>query len=264
MKGRYVSALRASWRRELLANRLSRFLHVHLMLALTAGMLPFFTPADAAAAAPWWVLQAVLYCLSLSTLLLGLNSAHGEAEEFPILFTQPIPRSAWLLGKALGLATLVVPAAVLLVAPSAVAGGVTPALVAVATAAAGLSLALAVFGLGLGFWVRDRVRGLLSALAIWFVLLFGADILLLAVAGAPWVQQHPAVWVLGIMFNPLDALRVTVLFGITRTAPAGLDSSTVVAWWVGNSGAWLAMLLAGWTIASFLGGLGGAKRTVDA
>ena len=52
------------------------------------------------AAAPLWVLQAVLYCLSLSSLLLGLSSAHAEAEEFPLLFAQPAPRWAWLLGKA--------------------------------------------------------------------------------------------------------------------------------------------------------------------
>ena len=41
-----------------------------------------------------WVLQGVLYCLSLSALLLGLSAAHGDAEEFALLFTQPISRAA--------------------------------------------------------------------------------------------------------------------------------------------------------------------------
>ena len=264
MTFQYATGCGASWRREVLANRLSRFLHVHLFLALLAGLLPFFTPVDAAGAAPWWVLQAVMYCLSLSALLLGLNSAHAESDEFPILFSQPAPRSAWLLGKAAGLAMLVVPAPVLLVAPAALAGGLTRELVAVAVAAAGLSLSLAIFGLGLGFWIRDRVRGLLAALTAWFVLLFGSDILLLAIARAPWVQQHPGPWVSVLMFNPLDALRVTVLFGIAHAAPAGLDASPLVAWWMRNSGVWLTVLLAGWTIGSFLVALGGARRTVDA
>jgi len=67
-----------------------------------------------------------------------------------------------------------------------------------------------------------------------------------------------------VMLNPLDALRVTVLFGIARAAPAGLDASPLVAWWMANSGVWLAVLIGGWTIASFLLALRGAKRTVDA
>ena len=62
------------------------------------------------------MLQAVLYCLSLSSLLLGLSAAHGDADEFPMLFTQPVARGAWLAGKAAALAALLVPASVLLVA----------------------------------------------------------------------------------------------------------------------------------------------------
>src|SRR5690606_36626144 len=83
-----TAAFVAAFHREVAANRLNRFLHVHLALAGIAGLLPLFTPGDAAGAAPWWVLQATLYCLSLSTLLLGLSSAHGETDEFPLLFAQ--------------------------------------------------------------------------------------------------------------------------------------------------------------------------------
>jgi hypothetical protein len=260
----HVAAFRAALTRELLANRLSRFLHVHLLLATTAGLLPLFTPTDAATAAPWWVLQAVLYCLSLSALLLGLNSAHGEADEYPMLFSQPTSRGAWLAGKTAGLSALVVPSAVLLVAPAALMGGFTAGLGAMAAAAAGLSVAMAAAGLALGFWIRDHVRGLLAALAVWFVLLFGSDILLLAIAGAPWVQARPGLWVVVLMLNPLDALRVTALFGIQGAAPPGLDSTGLIRWWLAHSGAWLALLLAGWTAGGLLTGLAGARRSVDA
>jgi hypothetical protein len=106
------AAVAAASRRELAANRVNRFLHVHLALAAAAGLLPLFTPGHAAAAAPMWVLHGVLYCLSLSALLLGLSSAHGEADEFPLLFAQPAPRWAWLLGKAVAL-TLVLGGAAL-------------------------------------------------------------------------------------------------------------------------------------------------------
>lgn len=258
------AALSAAFRRELAANRLNRFLHAHLTLAIAAGLLPLFTVTEAAGAAPWWVLQAVLYCLSLSALLLGLNSAHGEAVEFPILFAQPAPRWAWLMGKAVGLAAVLAPASLLLIVPAAIAGGVTRPLLAIAAAAGGLTFALAAVGLGLGFWVRDRVRGLLAALGAWFLLLFGTDLLLLAVAGAPWIQRHPALWVAPLMLNPLDALRVTVLFTIENAAPAGLDSGALVGWWISHGGLWLALVLVLWTTAGLAAGLVGARRSIDA
>ena len=76
-----------------------------------------------ARAAPLWVLHAVLYCLSLSALLLGLSSAHAEADEFPLLFAQPAPRWAWLLGKSAAIALVLTAASLLLVLPAALLGG---------------------------------------------------------------------------------------------------------------------------------------------
>ena len=58
-----------------------------------------------------------------------------------------------------------------------------------ALAAWGVTLALAAAGLAVGFWVRDPVRGLLTAMAVWFAMLFGTDLLLLAVSGAPWIHE---------------------------------------------------------------------------
>jgi len=258
------AAVAAACQRELAANRVNRFLHVHLALAASAGLLPLFTPDDIASAAPLWVLHAVLYCLSLSALLLGLSSAHGEADEFALLFTQPAPRWAWLLGKAAGLSVVLIPASVLLVLPAAFGGGLTPGLAGLAAAASGITLALAALGLAVGFWVRDPVRSLLSALGIWFVLLFGTDLLLLALSGAPWLQERPALWVALLMANPLDALRITVIFDVEHAAFAGLDGGGLVAWWLAHGWAWLALVVALWTTAGFTTGLAGARRRVDA
>lgn len=262
-RGRAGDAMTAAFLREVTAQRLSRFLHVHLALALAAGLLPLFTPADASGAAPWWVLQAVLYCLSLSAMLLGLSSAHGEADEFALLFAQPAPRWAWLAGKAGGLAVLLLPAALLLVVPAALAGGVTRSLVAIAVATAGVSLALAAVGLGVGFWVRDGVRGLLATLGSWFVLLFGTDLALLATSGAPWLHANPDAWVLPLMLNPLDALRITVLFSIEQTASTGIEAGGLAGWWIGHAGLWLGLLLTAWCLGGLSAGLAGARRSLD-
>jgi hypothetical protein len=259
-----TSALLAACRRELAANRVNRFLHVHLALAGAAGLLPLFTPDDAATAAPLWVLHTVLYCLSLSALLLGLSSAHGEADEFPLLFAQPAPRWAWLLGKGAALTVVIAAGSLLLVLPAALSGGATGPLITLAAAAGGVTLAMAAIGLGIGFWVRDPVRGLLTGLGAWFTLLFGTDLLLLAVSGAPWIHERPWLWVALLMSNPLDALRVTVLFDVEQTAFAELAIGGVVRWWLAHAWTWLTLLVLLWTTGGFAAGLYGARRHLDA
>lgn len=258
-----IATIDAAVRRELAEHRLNRFLHVHVALCAVVGWLPLFTPDAAERAAPAWVLQAVLYCLSLSSLLLGLSAAHGDSDEFPLLFTQPVAREAWLAGKSLALAAVIVPASLLTVAPAALMSGLTPALVLVGIAAAGVCLALALLGLAVGFWVRDHVRGLLLALGVWFTLLFGIDLVLLALSGWPWAQQHPDLWVLPMMLNPLSSLRVTMVFAIERTAPASIGTSAIVSWWLEHGGLWLAAMLTAWTAALFAISAAGARRQLD-
>jgi hypothetical protein len=258
------AALAAAFQRELAANRVNRFLHSHLALASAAGLLPLFTPDDAAAAAPLWILHGVIYCLSLSALLLGLSSAHAEADEFPVLFAQPVSRGAWLLGKGAGLALVLAVATLPLVGPTAIVSGPSRSLAGLAVASCGVTLALAAVGLGVGFWVRDRVRGLLTGLGAWFVLLFGTDLLLLALSGAPWIHERPALWVALLMGNPLDALRITVLFDVEQAAFAGLDAGGLVRWWIAHGWTWLALVAGAWTVSGFSAGLAGARRRLDA
>lgn len=262
-----VSALptiAAGFTRELAEHRLNRFLHVHLALAAAVGLLPLFTPDAAARSASVWILQAVMYCLSLSALLLGLSAAQGDADEFPLLFAQPVSRGAWLLGKMLAVTMLLVLAAALVGVPAALLGGLSATLAAMAAAAAGVTVALAAVGMAVGFWVRDHVRALLTAMGIWFALLFGTDLVLLAVAGAPFAQAHPSLWLAPLMVNPLDALRITVLFTFEETAPAGLESGALAGWWIRHGGLWLAGLLGVWTIGSAGLAWAGASRRLDA
>jgi Cu-processing system permease protein len=262
--GLRIATIDAAVRRELAEQRLNRFLHVHMTLCGVTGLLPLFTPDAVDRSAPAWVLQAVLYCLSLSSLLLGLSAAHGDADEFPVLFTQPIGRATWLAGKSLALGALIVPASILTVAPAALTSGVTSILLAVCAAAAGVCVSLALLGLAVGFWVRDHVRGLLLALGMWFALLFGTDLLLLAVSGSTWVQRHADIWALPMMINPLSALRVTMLFAMERTAPISVGAGPLVAWWLQHTGVWLACVTAAWTAGMFAFSAAGARRRLDA
>jgi hypothetical protein len=263
MFARRYAAFDATLRRELAEHRLNRFLHVHLTLCAVAGLLPLLTPDAAERSVPAWVLQAVLYCLSLSALLLGLSAAHGDADEFPVLFTQPVGRAAWLAGKAAALAALLVPASWLLIAPAVLLDGATTLLPLVSAAAAGVCVAFAMLGLAIGLWVRENVRGLLFALGTWFVLLCGIDLALLAVAGTPWAQAYSDAWLLPLMLNPLSALRITMMFALEGTAAPSLGSGTLVGWWLEHGGLWLAVLLTAWSASLFGVSVLGARRRLD-
>lgn len=259
-----VGVIRAAAGREVLSHRLNRFLHAHVLLVLVAGFLPLFTPGDALArGAAWWLLHAVLYAVSLSALLLGLSSAHAEADEFTWLLGQPAGIGPWLAGKALALTGLVALAAALLGVPALCAGGASRELLVAVAGAGGVSAVCALVGLALGFWIRDSVRGLVAAVAAWFALLFGTDLLLLAVAGGATTQQHPDFWVAALMANPLDAFRITLLFSVERAAFSGIEAGRLTGWWVVHATMWLAAVFALWSVGSAVAAWLGARRRID-
>jgi len=259
-----VTIIRAAAGRELLSHRLNRFLQAHLALVLVAGFLPLLTPGeDMARGAAWWLLHAVLYAVSLSSLLLGLSSAHAETDEFTWLLGQPVGVGPWLMGKALALTTLVASSSAVLVLPTLFVCGGSRELLIVTAGAAGVSAVCALAGLCLGFWIRDHVRGLIGAIAMWFIFLFGTDLLLLAVAGGTATQAHPNLWVGSLMVNPLDAYRITVLFAVERAAFSALDAGSLTNWWVGHAVSWLSLILFGWLAASAALAWLGARRCID-
>lgn len=260
----FFDASRATFVREWISHRLNRFLYAHLLLTLIAGNLVLLTPGRAlATGATMWILYAVLYAISLSAMLLGLSSAQAEAEEFPFLLTQPVGVGPIVAGKSVALLQIVILSSALLVVPALLAGGWSWPLIAVAAGAAGVTAVCAMLGLAVGFWVRDGVRGLIVTVGLWLALLFGTDLLLLAVAGAPRVQEHPDLWVAPLMLNPFDAFRVTVLFSVERVAFAGFSAGTVPGWWVRNAGWWLAALFTGWTALAATAVLYGMRRRTD-
>lgn len=256
-------AFRATCAREFLSYRINRFLYLHLGLMLVIGVLALLAPPEAATTgAAWWVLNGVIYVASLSALLLGLSSAQSEAEELAFLFTQPVPIRSWVAGKCAGLASVLVASAGLLVLPAlAFAGGDGAGLLlGAAAAAAGVTVLMSWLGLALGLWIVDPVRGLISALAVWCVLLFGIDLLLILVGGATWVHEFPAAWVAVLMASPLDAYRVMLLFVLERAAFSGAQLHPLTQWWLGHPALWLSLCLAAWGATAAALALAGARR----
>lgn len=259
----FIAVARVAATREWLSHRLNGFLLAHFGLAIAAGLLPSLTPGDGfIRGASWWLLHAVLYALSLSALLLGLSSAHAESEEFTWLLGQPAGVAPWLAGKSAALSLLVASAAALLLAPAVIGGAISRDLLLVGAGAAEVSVVCALLGLAIGCWVREGVRGLIVALAVWMALVFGTDLALLGCAGEPWVQAHPDAWVLPLMLDPLDAFRVGVLFVVQHAAFTGFTTGTLTAWWVAHARLWLFVVTSGWgTLCIGAAWLGARRRT---
>jgi hypothetical protein len=253
--------LRATFARELLSYRINRFLHLHVVLMLAIGVLALVAPPESATTgATWWTLNGVIYVASLSALLLGWSSAQAEADELPILFTHPVRLGAWVAGKCLGAAAVVIPAAALLFLPTVFSAGVTPLAAGATLAAAGVSLLWSWLGLALGLWIEDGVRGLIAALVMWCVLLFGVDLGLMLAGGSEWVRANPGVWVAAMMASPLDAYRVTWLFLFEGAAFSGAQLDALTAWWLAHPALWLGVCLGLWCVAAFGAALRGAGR----
>lgn len=254
-------AMLATIGREWLSHRVNRFLHWHLGLLALAGVVSVLAaPENEPNGVAWFLLYAVLYAISLSAILLGLSSAQAENEESPFLLTQPTGVGPWVAGKIAGLALIVAPSSALLVAPWLVTTGWSPALGLLALATAGFSVVLTTAGLAVGLWIREPVRGLIGAIALWFAWLFATDLLLILIAGAEWIQTNPSVWVAPLMLNPFDALRVTVLLTIEQSAFNAMGSGALVEWWTEHAGDWLAVCLTGWTMLGGFAALAGARR----
>ncbi|HEY5550842.1 MAG TPA: hypothetical protein VIK52_03075 [Opitutaceae bacterium] len=254
----------ASMRREWLSHRLNRFLYAHVALVLVAGALPLLSPGEALGrGAPWWLMHAVLYAVSLSAVLFGLSSSQAEAEELPWILGQPTGVGTWLSGKIAALVAIVAVSTSLIGVPVALAGAGSAELAITVAGASAVSVVCALLGFVVGAWIRDPVRGLAASLAMWLVLLFGVDLLLLAIAGAPWIQGNPDVWVAPLMASPLDAFRVTVLFSVERAAFSAIQPGRLAGWWSANSALWLATLTLGWSALAFLAAWLGARRRLD-
>lgn len=258
---RRAAIVGATLGREFLSYRINRFLQVHLALMLAVGLLALLAPPEAAApGTAWWVFNSMAYVGSLSALLFGLSSAQAEVREFPLLFTQPLGTGEWVAGKALGLAAVMVPSASLLVLPTLIASGPSWALLGAAAAAAGVGVLLGWLGLGLGLWVREPVRGLITALGAWCVLLFAVDFGLLVLGGSDWVHQNRAPWIAVLMLSPLDAYRVCLLFTLERAAFVDSELHPLTRWWLAHPVLWLAVCLALWSGASLALAVRAANR----
>ncbi|MDQ3115329.1 MAG: ABC transporter permease subunit [Verrucomicrobiota bacterium] len=237
--------LQAMLWREVRGSISSRYFQVFCAIALVGGTAATVFAEDASAAG-LFILQLSLYCVSLFAVLLGVNSARAESREWPLLFSQPIPRSAFLLGKFIALALIFASALLLLFLPALFTAGRSLHLAQLYVFTTGLTCVFLALGLAAGFLARERVQGLILALAAWLFLLVGFDLVALFGAQWPLLQKVPDFWAALLMTNPLDAFRIQALFAMEQIPAEAANSTPLAAWWLAHPGLWFALISIVW------------------
>ena len=243
----HAAPLRAVLLREIRGSLSSRYFQVFCAIAL-AGGIAAIAFAEEASAASLFLLQIALYFVSLFALLLGVNSARAESEEWPLLFSQPVSRSAYLIGKFLALTLIFAAASVLLFLPAIFTPPAAP-IVLLYLHTAELTCVFIALGLAAGFLARERVQGLIAAVAAWLFLLLGFDLVALFGAQLPLVQKVPDLWVSTLMLNPLDAFRIQALFAMEQIPAEAANKTPLAAWWLAHPGLWFSLLCPAWISA---------------
>jgi ABC-type transport system involved in multi-copper enzyme maturation permease subunit len=246
-----IPPLRAVLLREFRAARLNRYVQVFSALGL-AGGIAAVSITETEGAAAFFLVQIAIYFVSLFALLVGVSAARAEAEEWPILFTQPAPRWACGTGKFIALWTIFAGVLALLFAPALFTEPSPGAIAQLYFQTLGLAAVFGSLGLCMGLFAHDRVQGLILSVSAWLLLLFGFDLVaLLAAQWAP-LQKHPDAWVASLMLNPLDAFRIQALFALEQIPAEAANKTPLANWWLTHAGLWLAALSTAWTAALLL------------
>jgi ABC-type transport system involved in multi-copper enzyme maturation permease subunit len=237
--------LHAILAREFRAALINRYFQVFCALALLGGIAALVFSEDGSAVG-FFILQIALYFVSLFSLLAGVSSAQGEREEWPLLFTQPVARGAYVIGKFCALSSIFGGVLLLLFLPALFTGSAaTLAPLYVQTL-----LLAAVFiacGLVAGFFAHDRAQALIVGISAWLFLLFGVDLVALFAARWPVMQNVPDLWVAALMFNPLDAFRIEALFALQQIPAEAANKTPLANWWIEHAGAWFAAIAIFWS-----------------
>ena len=244
-----AAPVRAVLLREFRAALINRYFQVFAALSLLGGLAAIIFSEDANAIG-FLILQMALYFVSLFALLAGVSSAQAEREEWQLMFAQPVPRAAYVIGKFISYSSIF--AAVLLLSfPAGVTRQFRADNASLSFTGKHLLLAAAFLALGLtaGFFAHDRAQALIVGVSAWLLLLFGLDLIALFAARWESVQKIPDLWVSLLMLNPLDAFRIEALFALEQIPAEAANKTPLAGWWIAHAGGWFSFIAAFWSAA---------------
>ena len=242
-----IGIARALFIREFRLALINRYFHVFSALALIGGFAAALFSEDANATG-FFHLQIALYFVSLFSLLAGVGSAQAEREEWQLLFTQPLPRPSYVIGKFSALGLILAGVLLLLFLPPLFAGADVRTMVKLYLQTLLLAATFLTLGLAAGYFANDRAQALIVAVSAWLLLLFGVDLLALFAARWSGIQKFPDVWVALLMLNPLDSFRIDALFALQQIPAEAANKTPLAGWWTAHAGAWFAGIAIVWSV----------------
>ena len=241
-----VAPLRAVLLREFRDALINRYFQVFTALSLLGGAAALVFSEDVHSIA-FLILQVALYFVSLFALLAGASSAQAERDEWQMLFSQPVPREAYVIGKFVAYLSIFAVVLLLLFLPGLANGSQHLALLYAQTLLlAGAFLAL---GLAAGVLTHDRAQALIAGISVWLLLLFGIDLVALFAARWELIQKFPDLWVSLLMLNPLDSFRIEALFALEQIPAEAANKTPLASWWIAHAGLWFSVIATCWSVA---------------
>lgn len=242
-----LNSMRALFVREFRAALINRYLQVFCALGLMGGIAAAIFSEDVNATAVFYV-QIAIYFVSLFALLAGVGSAQAEREEWQLLFTQPLPRAACVVGKFCALLLMFGGVLLLMFLPGLLAASPIRALAALYFETLLLAATFLAFGLAAGYFAHDRAQGLIAGVSIWLLLLFGLDLVALFTARWSAIQSVPDLWLALLMFNPLDSFRITALFALQQIPAEAANKTVLAGWWIAHANVWFIAIAVMWSV----------------
>src|SRR5438034_2274462 len=242
-----LNSLRALFVREFRAALINRYFQVFCALGLMGGIAAAIFSEDVNATAVFYV-QISIYFVSLFALLAGVGSAQAEREEWQLLFTQPLPRAACVVGKFCALLLMFGGVLLLMFLPGLLAGSPIRALAALYFETLLLAATFLACGLTAGYFAHDRAQGLIAGVSAWLLLLFGLDLVALFAARWSAIQNVPGLWVALLMFNPLDSFRINALFVLQQIPAEAANKTPLASWWIGHASVWFVVIAVVWSL----------------
>ena len=242
-----LASLRALFAREFRAALINRYFQVFGALGLLGGIAAAIFSEDVNATAVFYV-QIAIYFVSLFGLLAGVGSAQAEREEWQLLFTQPLPRAACVVGKFCALLLMFGGVLLLMFLPGLLTGSPIRELVALYFETLLLAAAFLACGLAAGYFAHDRAQGLIVGVSAWLLLLFGLDLVALFAARWSAVQNVPDIWVALLMLNPLDSFRINALFALQQIPAEAANKTPLARWWIAHASVWFMAVAVVWSM----------------
>jgi ABC-type transport system involved in multi-copper enzyme maturation permease subunit len=240
--------LRAVLLREFRAALINRYFQVFGALSLFGGLAAIFFSEDANAIG-FFVMQIALYLVSLFALLAGVSSAQAERDEWQLMFAQPVPRAAYVIGKFISYLSIFAAALVLLFLPALIGSSAPQRIAILYWQTLLLAAAFLALGLTTGFFAHDRAQALIVGVSAWLLLLFGLDLIALFAARWEFVQKIPDLWVSLLMLNPLDSFRIEALFALEQIPAEAANKTPLASWWIAHAGLWFSAIAMIWSAA---------------